>query len=171
MVYKYFLTFGFKIKISSYMKAMGYTLQKFCEERNLINDGEEESLIYCFLTNHLSHWEGFKFNLEGLDFIERQLSENEKDSDKYLVVGVDLGVIENSQGKLEKNEVDSKQAIKTLVKQDMWIKLILESESANTHSQTQVEYGIKCPPIGWSIKPWYIIPNTYIITDDCSCCS
>jgi len=167
---EYYITFGFKILLKSYMTLMGFTIEKLHEMRQkegeFYNDIEDNDAVnQWFQEDHFTGFVGsHKFSIEGVEFIARGFS-HDIDSD-YVVVGVDLGTIDNYKGTIECTGHDARKSLEVLVDNSNWVKLIYESVNTTTTSiSKEIKNGVR-DEFGN-----YIEPQTYITTDDCKCCS
>ena len=160
------------------MAMMGFTLDKLREMRqtegfvpdpkNDPNVEEADALLEWFKEEHFGGGfvASYKFEIEGVKFVVRGCSHEKKDYDKYLIVGIDLGKIDNFEGSLS-NKGRSKEDLCLLIKQEKWINLIRECEDINAVNYSKVEYGVDSS----KYEKFSIAPETHITTDDCPCCS
>lgn len=169
----YYLTYGFKVKLSSYMEMMGYSIDKLTKEiRNLFGECRTDKEILCswFSYEHMiGGFTGFhKFEIDNVKFIVRSYTHDQEEHGEFLVIGVDVGHIDKFNGSINKTEHCGKENLKTLVKQEKWVKLITESEAYNqTCYNSKMDYGVMHSKFGRA----YIEPAIHITTDDCDCCS
>ena len=166
----YYLTFGFRVRLDSYMRMVGYTLDKLTDEirsdYSWISENDNEILMEWFRAEHLDHGE-YHFSLKDQEYVVRMFThDHEEDHEKYVVVGVDMGEIDNFEGTITSTG-NTCHDLSDLVKNEEWQALIVESESRNGYSTRKVEYGVQGP----TYKNLMIIPTMVMTTDDCNCCS
>ena len=173
---EYYITFGFEIKLASLMQKEGYTVESLTEElrdryRHECDDpqNDEQIVMQWFKEDFLSHgYAGhYKFTINGLKFIIRTFTHDEKEHDKYVVVGVNMGTVNNFDGTMSTTGINGTENLKTLVKDAEWAKLILECPDCNACAYRLVDYGIPDP----RYEKFSIAPSTFFTTNDCGCCS
>lgn len=173
---EYYLTFGFKIKISSLIAHVGYTLDMLTDEIRNEHGNDEYSpgndgniLLYWFKDEYLDG--GFVghrvFEINGTEFIIRGFTHNKKEHDKYVVVGVNLGTIKNFEGILNTTGAEGKEGLRVLVQDENWARMITECENVNACYCSFIDYGVPSP----KYEGFYTEPKVHMTTNDCSCCS
>lgn len=165
----YFLTFGFRVRLDSFMRMLGFTLDKLTPEIRAEHhwfDNDDDILEEWFRDEHM---EGscYHFTLDETEYVVRMFThDHEDDHETYVVVGVDMGEIDNFEGTVS-SPGNTYHDLLNLVNNEEWRALIIESEDRNGYSTRKVKYGVEGP----TYKNLMIIPTMVMTTDDCSCCS
>lgn len=171
----YYITFGFKVKISSLMKIKGYTLEKLTEQTRLeceeyLHEPTDDSTVEeWFREEYLGGGYAGRRELEidGVKFIIRGFTHDKEAYDEYVVVGVDLGTVEDFGGMLASTNRNAKADLCRLVKNPDWAKLIQECEDHNAMFHDMIDYG--APSLKY--KGSCVEPQIFFTSNDCGCCS
>lgn len=172
----YFMTFGFQVKIVDVMKSFGFTLDNITDEwreqyaeENGDNGTDEEVLEFWFEREFFGNGPDdtiHQFEINDVQFVVRQYTHDNKESEKFLVVGVDIGTIDNFNGTVTSTGRNAKKDIEILASEPLWIGLI-QIAGDNCTSYSKIKYGVQDP----QYEGFSIAPCVWQTTDDCSCCS
>lgn len=172
---EYYITFGFKVKLTSLMKKAGYSIDQLTPEirqehyQVYSKLTDEETLVQYFKQEYLNggHAGQHEFEINGTKFIIRSFTHDKKDYNNYVVIGVNLGTIQNFEGILATTGQSGQNGLKVLIGDDDWTQIITEAEDVNGACFVEIDYGVKDPKYN---KCW-IAPKVFITTNDCGCCS
>lgn len=172
---KYYITFGFKVKLTSVMRKEGYTVETLTPElrahysSDFDQPTDEKILLAWFKEDFLDQQfaPSYEFEIDGAKFVIRTFTHNKKGYNEYVIVGVDLGTIENFEGVLATTGNVGIQGMKTLVTDLGWSQMIKECGDVDACRYDLVDYCVKDP----KFETFSIAPQTFITTDDCPCCS
>lgn len=172
---KYYITFGFKVKLSSVMRKEGYTVETLTADlrdeygSRFMKPTDEEIVLEWFRYDFLDAVVAgrHEFEIDGAKFVIRTFTHDKKEYDEYAVVGVDLGSIENFEGVLATTGLSGIDSMRRLVKNQDWASMIKECENVNARCHAIVDYGVENP----KHETFSIVPKTFITTNDCGCCS
>lgn len=175
-VTKYYFTFGFLVKKQAYLEHFGYTLDNLPEEYQYDRPDEEvteedakeaaEESMFEWIND--DHFGGKQVEVDGVNYIVRFFTHDNELSEDYVVVGIDHGSMDKFSGSFTPGTNCTPQdRIRTLTRNEDWIKMIQDSDKYSYTGSGDVDYGVPDP--GYSSL--YRIPTVHITTDDCECCS
>lgn len=182
-IYRYYVTYGFKIKKEDYLKMMGYTLENLPNDFKPVVVPTEEREVEYVMLEALQDWIRAELHLEGNytickrfevggePFIVRGFTHDSMET-SYVVVGVHLAIIHNFDGEISLNNnlfnnSNAKEKIKFLFDDFKWFELISKSHGINAYSRGPIEHGIPDPKCNHLM----IQPQIYMTQNDCGCCS
>lgn len=164
----YYLTFGFRVRLDSYMRMMGYTVEKLTPEiRKPYDHGDypdEEIVEEWFRDDHMNS--DHSFLVDDMKYVVRMFTHDQEGDRGYVVVGIDMGEIDNFEGTVDSTGNNPKD-LYYLINNVEWKTLIQEAESQNGYSTCNNENAV--PSLIY--KNLAIIPTMVMTTDDCTCCS
>lgn len=179
----YFYTFGFLVRKSDAIKALGFTLtderrRELKEEFYGVGEEGEAEMEEHSEEDILEEWfEYFGqsedggvthiFEIEGTVYVVRKFQHDSPDSKKHYVVGVHVGKIGRFNGRAEMTflQGDRKREMAELVSNEVWWKAI-QKVTDQPESYRPKKYGVH-HPCGLG----FIVPSLYQTTDDCDCCT
>ena len=176
---EYNMIFGFKISLVDYRNLMGFIpanitpdLRQECADET--GDNDDESVINYMMARdtgniYLSPYVK-NFVIDGIVFTIRGFTHDKEDHDTHVIVGVDTGKLEVFSGDIHNYGRNPKKDITVLLQQESWREIIRHSEGDNAWSggrDKNNEYKLH----GTRYDTLYITPMTYLMGNDCGCCS
>lgn len=170
-IYTIYHVFGFLLPVDECLDAIGYTINNLPQDIKDEYEGEDLTMFDFFT---LEHYDGFTFKVKanGISgkFIIRNFTHDSEYHGVYFAVGVDIGSVENFEGKYHINELDGKpfNLLKVLSFDEKWRNVLRKAiknrfafgEKNGTYAGKDSK-GNDC----------YICPQILTTTNDCECCS
>ena len=170
----YYVVFGFAVKKKDYMKMEGFTIDKVPDDVKkecIAETGiEDDAFIAAYWFNNyyfddMGYASSKILQIKGTDFIVRSFTHDNENHDEYLIIGIEIAQIDNFTGGVKALDPYAKEHLQLLMNKPQYAELIQASEDKNGWSGK--DYGIRSK----KYDNLCIIPTTWIMQNDCSCCS